>query len=237
MSEEAIRLVRNDNIGLLSDEEEVQYDGSPWFVWVQMVEPGKVVPISYPDTCREGHAGALHNLVNNEDKRFDTKKALQICGAAFRSEMKELVEGWEDRVQKLFNAIEEDLGWLKTRCVKVETPGKTKKHNYLILIVSSRRWMKAPPILSLQNLLIRNMYKCAYQGPKETKLEKIFDELRNEAHKPGNRLYDSQRMKTVMGQAAKFLRNYGANFEKKKQTYYLDQYDNTDGIQSFLGSY
>jgi hypothetical protein len=227
----------NSNIPFANASTTIEYAETPWWFWAKVNEKGEWTPISSMDACREGFANYLPSTVHKDD--FNPKRCIYVAWCRAGDEHMKQMENWEARVMSLLNPIEDCLGWLKTQAFKIELPSGNRERNRMLGIMASRRWMKSNPLLSLHTLFVRNLIRAdKYEGPDKKaakSLKGICDHLSNHGNKvKDNHFTDLSRLNSILPDVPRFLEAYPRLFQKRKQTFYLDEYESTQGIQWFL---
>ena len=214
-------------------------------------ENGDIKAVTKSRSCREGFATNLHRYLEIEENN-NLKKACLIVQKNFAGHVDldgsfegmpylgqsgycQTSHGCIDALMAclktgihLINIIEEEIGWSKSQLFLLDSSDLSVKHGAMRnsragMVMSSRRWVKAPPIASLWILLL-----TAFQGPHikkaiidrfinfEGAAEKVFTEV---AEYYGG-LYRGGYIRESFPKALKFLKAYPELFRKRKMYYY-----------------
>lgn len=193
-------------------------------------------------TCREG----LLSKISSDTDNINTDKAYMLlkweAGSKNALEAEDITKNnlsnqkWIETSLKLLHLYEKIAGWPLTKMYRVKTDnGDNTKLYYCI---SSRRWIKAPYLMSLYVLLVRiGRFDYLYNFKTEENLAEIVSKL-----SIGNNSTDERYIKETFQYWRTIVTKYGDLFRKKKIEYYWskerlteDAYVGYEGI-SYLSS-
>ena len=208
------------------DKETLKYDGPEqynsssytgiFFGACHEPKDGKVRLVSSTHSCRDGFGTKVRESIMSDDGSFVTDK----CRILFRwSGAGTNNEEWALRGLAAMHAAEKCAGWPLTRMQKVEMGVSNQKAVYCR---GSRRWIKAPYLLTLYILLMRMCADDRIQGFKD------IDGLIKTINSISSLKRDNDQVRKTVGYWKALLLAYPEMFQKKKITYYWD----TDRIKS-----
>ena len=213
----------------ISDYREECIDGDYAFSHMEfalataMSKKGIVEPLDSPDSCRESLCQNVREYMDGVDnlKYFD-KTRLILYWAGHKERKKAYYAGLNTQVEKtvtvgikIINLYEGELGWPLTKIHFLENDISARHMFYYV--VGSKRWIKAPALLSLYTLLLR-LGQLTHQASKFSGKFTTFDgaikALDKEAkkkHISGDISYYKQHKDKWMF----FLSNYKRLFSKR----------------------
>lgn len=174
-------------------------------------------------TCREGLLSKISDSLNH----LNTDKAHMLlkweAGSTKALETKDLTKNdldnqkWIETSLRLLHLYEKMAGWPLTKMYRVKTDnGDNTKLYYCI---SSRRWIKAPYLISLYILLVRiGRFKYLHGFKTEENLADIIGKLNN--GKLGSNSSDEIYMRDTFQYWRTIVTKYADLFRKKKIEYY-----------------
>lgn len=194
------------------------------FAYASAVENNAVMPCTPFEGCRESVTGLLRDQLMGT-KQWDCHE-IPLNKARFllyfrhpgekvnRSAAQERFRKVVFAGVKLANAYESKLGWPLTKMYKVEIIQKISTKNTFFYIVGSRRWIKAPALLSLYLLLIRLGHHHVIQKKAFKTYDTAFETLKTIC-KRGSLPTDLFYFKMHGDQWMLVLENYNKLFKKR----------------------
>lgn len=234
-------------IQLQPDTHPTPTTGGVVFALGVLVKPGVVGSFSSFGKCRDLFCGRVKDgLINAAKgkpgyKKLRTDKFLYLSYLAVDRAAKKKSMGWEERINKFFNPIEDELGWSRTRAREMTFPvvngigyGKFQQG---VVILAGPKWMRAVPMVSFHALITRALSLAVeYEGPPVKTLEGTINHLSRLARgKTKNSLADKNRLRIVLPKMKEFLPRfeefYGKGAAENRLSDGLFQ-----GIQNFFNS-
>ena len=153
----------------------------PIFAFVKKPIHGHTKPLTDLVYCRESFCEYLRqDLRNVRHYGIDTNKLHMVVYRKIQNQ-----KAFQNQVmaaQTMLNVIEKHYGWPLTRVYPVEIVQKAAKGSAFYYVSASKRWMKAPAMLSLFTLLFRiatneTKFKFKHRIRSLKSLFAVLDEL------------------------------------------------------------
>lgn len=189
-------------------------------------------------TFRDGIVGVSNTSITWDEGFLPTDKMhlgvtfgmRHKSGQTASTEEQELVGDWATRSERLLHIFEDFAGWPRTRMYSLKLKNKNaegRKKGYYFL--GSRRWVKAPPMVSFYALIIRMCKDEIWAKPKDfNAVEKLAFDRAGEFKK------DDGWIQRTSEYWRRVLKEYPNLFRKRKITHYWGSLEGSDGLAALV---